>query len=147
VEHEQQAHEPQVPRGPRAEAFGVYLRDLRNLLGLKIWRLRSVPEDWWFPRGHEECDPRFWTIPQEIFYASYVLRGSQLSQHMMLQFTTLRAAIAVEPILPFFNYVRGLSDLVSKRSRYVLEWVRVFYATVFVEADRLSLHFLFMGQQ
>jgi hypothetical protein len=45
VEREQQAHEPQVPRGPRAEAFGVYLRDLRNFPGSKIRRLRSVLED------------------------------------------------------------------------------------------------------
>jgi hypothetical protein len=37
--------------------------------------------------------------------------------------------------------------LVSKRSLYVLDWVRVFYATLYVEANRLSLHFMFMGQQ
>jgi hypothetical protein len=53
VEREQQAHEPQVPRGPRAEAFGVYLCDLQNLPGPKIRRLRSVPEDQWFPRERE----------------------------------------------------------------------------------------------
>jgi hypothetical protein len=65
----------------------------------------------------------------------------------MLQFTALRAAAGGEPILPFFDYLQGLADLVSKRSRYVLDWVRVFYATVYVEADRLSLHFMFMGQK
>jgi hypothetical protein len=43
---------------------------LWNFPGPKIWRLRSVPEDQWFPRGHDECDPRFWTIPQESFYAT-----------------------------------------------------------------------------
>jgi hypothetical protein len=37
--------------------------------------------------------------------------------------------------------------LVSKRSWYVPDWVWVFYATMYVEADRLSLHFMFMGQQ
>jgi hypothetical protein len=129
------------------EAFGVYLCDLRNLPGPKIWRLRSVPEDQWFPRGREECDPKFWTVLQESFYAFYVHRGSQLSQHRMLQFTTLRAAIAGEPISLFFDYLRGLADLVSRRSRYILDWVRVFYATVYVEVDRLSLRFMFMGQQ
>jgi hypothetical protein len=36
---------------------------------------------------------------------------------------------------------------VSKRSRYVPDWVRVFYATMYIGADRLSLHFMFMGQQ
>jgi hypothetical protein len=55
----EQAHDPQVPRGPRAEAFGIYLCDLRHLPGLKIRRLRSVPEEQWFPRGREDCDPLF----------------------------------------------------------------------------------------
>jgi hypothetical protein len=94
TEREQQALDPQLPRGPRAEAFGVYLCDLRHLPGPKIRRLRSVPEEQWFPRAREECDPRFWTILQESFYASYTHRGSQLSQHCMLQFTTLRATAA-----------------------------------------------------
>jgi hypothetical protein len=89
-----------------------------------------VLEEQWFPRGREDCDPRFWMILQEIFYASYVHRGSQLSQHRMLQFTALRAAAAREAILPFFDYQRGLVDLVTRRSRYVPDWVRVFYATV-----------------
>jgi hypothetical protein len=115
-QREKRALDPQLPRGPRAEAFGVYLRDLRHLPGPKIRRLRSVPEDQWFPRAREECDPRFWTILQESFYASYTHRGSQLSQHRMLQFTALRAAAAGEVILPFFDYQRGLVDLVTRRS-------------------------------
>jgi hypothetical protein len=46
VEREQQeAHDPRLPRGPRAEAFGVYLHDLRHLPGPKIRHLRSVPEE------------------------------------------------------------------------------------------------------
>jgi hypothetical protein len=65
----------------------------------------------------------------------------------MLQFTALRAAAAGEDILPFFDYQRGLVDLVTRRSRYAPDWVRVFYATVYVEADRLSIRFMFMGQQ
>jgi hypothetical protein len=118
-EREQQALDPQLPRGPRAEAFGVYLRYLRHFPVPKIRRLRSVPEDQWFPRAREECDPRFWTILQESFYASYTHRGSQLSQHRMLQFTALVAVAAGEAILPFFDYQRGLVDLVTRRSRYV----------------------------
>jgi hypothetical protein len=64
----------------------------------------------------------------------------------MLQFTALRAAAAGEAILPFFNYQRGLVDLVTRRSRYVPDWVRVFYATVYV-ADRVAIRFMVMGQQ
>jgi hypothetical protein len=60
----------------------------------------------------------------------------------MLQFTALRAATAGEAILPFFDYQRGLVDLVTRRSQYVPDWVRVFYA-----ADRVAIRFMFMGQQ
>jgi hypothetical protein len=76
VEQEQQ---DQLEQGPeiqivsrRIEAFRVYLRDLRSLSEPNMRKLRCVPEDEWFPRGREECDPRFWTILQENFYASYV---------------------------------------------------------------------------
>jgi hypothetical protein len=106
-----------------------------------------VPEEQWFPCGREDCDPRFWTILQESFYAFYVHKGSQLSQHTMLQFTALMAAAAGEAILPFFDYQRGLVDLVTRRSCYVPNWVRVFYATVYIDADRLAIKFMFMGQQ
>jgi hypothetical protein len=105
-----------------------------------------VSEEQWFLRGREDCDPRFWTILQESFYTSYVHRGSQLSQHRMLQFTAVRAAAIGEAILLFFDYQRGLVNLVTRRSRYVPDWVRVFYATVYVEADQLSVRFMFMGQ-
>jgi hypothetical protein len=116
------------------------------LLGPKIRRLRSVPEEQWFPRGREDCDPRFWTILQESFYASYIHRGFQLSHRRILQFTALRAAAAGEAILFFFDYQRGLVDLVTRQSRYVPDWVRVFYATVYVDADRVAIRFMFIGQ-
>jgi hypothetical protein len=64
----------------------------------------------------------------------------------MLQFTTLRAAAAGVPILPFFDYQRGLVDLVTRRSRYVPDWVRVFYATVDVDTDRVAIRFMFVGR-
>jgi hypothetical protein len=49
--------------------------------------------------------------------------------------------------LPFFDSKRGLVDLVTRRSRYIPDWVRVFYAIVYVEANWLSIRFMFMGQQ
>ena len=39
------------------------------------------------------------------------------------------------PILPFFEVYPGLRALLSDRDRYVREWVRVFYATLFVYED------------
>ena len=65
----------------------------------------------------------------------------------MLQWTALRAVAARVPILPHFDYLPGLAALVSDRPRYVPEWVRVFYSKVYVEDVRLSIRFMFMGQQ
>jgi hypothetical protein len=45
------------------------------------------------------------------------------------------------------SHRRGLVDLVTRRARYVPDWVRVFYATVYVDADRVAIKFMFMGQQ
>jgi hypothetical protein len=63
------------------------------------------------------------------------------------QHTALRAAATGEAILPFFDYQRGLVDLVTRRSRYVPDWVRVFYTTVYVDADWVAIRFMFIGQQ
>jgi hypothetical protein len=38
-------------------------------------------------------------------------------------------------------------DLVTRRSRYVPNWVRVFYSAVYVDADRVAISFMLMGQQ
>jgi hypothetical protein len=65
----------------------------------------------------------------------------------MLQLTTLRVAAAREAVLPFFDYQRGLVDLVTRRSHYVPDWIRVFYVTMYFDADRVAIRFMFMGQQ
>jgi hypothetical protein len=63
------------------------------------------------------------------------------------QHTALQAAATGEAILPFFDYQRGLVDLVTRRLRYVPDWVRVFYTTVYVDADWVAIRFMFIGQQ
>ena len=47
------------------------------------------------------------------------------------------------PVLPFFEHYDGLPTLLSEWSRYIREWVRVFYATLFVEEDRQFIDFMF----
>ena len=49
------------------------------------------------------------------------------------------------PILPFFEVYPGLRALLSDRDRYVREWVRIFYATLFVK-DRQFIEFMFQGR-
>jgi hypothetical protein len=49
------------------------------------------------------------------------------------------------PVFHFFEKYSGLVDLLSERSHYVKEWVRIFYSTVFVEAERHYIQFMFAG--
>ena len=50
------------------------------------------------------------------------------------------------PILPLFEVYPGLCALVSDRDRYVREWVRVFYTTLFVDEDYQFIEFMFQGR-
>ena len=45
--------------------------------------------------------------------------------------------------LPFFERYDGLPTVLNERSRYIREWVRVFYATLFIEKDRQFIDFMF----
>ena len=47
------------------------------------------------------------------------------------------------PVLPFFERYDGLPTLLNERSRYIREWVQVFYATLFIEEDRRFIDFMF----
>ena len=46
-------------------------------------------------------------------------------------------------MLPLFERYDGLPALLNERSRYIREWVRVFYATLFIEEDRQFIDFMF----
>ena len=67
----------------------------------------------------------------------------KISEHKMLHWVTMRVAAGGVPALPFFEHYDGLPALLSERSRYIREWVRVFYATLFVEEDQQFIDFMF----
>ena len=49
-------------------------------------------------------------------------------------------------VQPFFSQLPGVMDLLFLRHRYVEEWVRVFYATLYIEHDRERIRFMFQGR-
>ena len=65
---------------------------------------------------------------------------------MRLHWGAIRVAAGGVPILPFFEVYTGLWALLSDRDRYVIEWVRIFYATLFVDEDREFIEFMFQGR-
>ena len=65
----------------------------------------------------------------------------------MLHWVAMRVAAGGIPTLPLFERYEGLPALLNERSRYIREWVRVFYATLFVEEDRQFIDFMFQQRQ
>ena len=70
------------------------------------------------------------------FYYAYYQLGVRFSVHRRLHWGSLRVAVGGLPILPFSEVYPGLRALLSDWDRYVCEWVRIFYATLFVDEDR-----------
>ena len=99
-------------------------------------RLRYVTPETWFPQQRDiGVDRRFHTLLQESFYHAYCQMDIKISEHRTLHWIALRVAAGGVLVLPFFERYDRLPALLSERSRYIWEWVRVFYATLFVEED------------
>jgi hypothetical protein len=47
----------------------------------------------------------------------------------------------------YFDHHPGLADLVSMHHKYVEDWVRVFYASVYVTDTRAYIMFMFQGRR
>ena len=77
------------------------------------------------------------------FYYTYYKLGVKFSEHRRLHWGSLRVSAGGVPILPLFEVYPRLCARVSNRDRYVREWVRVFYATLFVDEDHQFIEFMF----
>ena len=80
---------------------------------------------------------------RSLFYHAYCQLDIKISEHKMLHWVAMRVAAGGIPVLPLFERYDGLPALLSERSRYIREWVRVFYATLFIEEDRQFIDFMF----
>jgi hypothetical protein len=114
------------------------LMDLMGAGSRKIRRLRDVPEDDWF-RGNTGL----LTATQKSLIRSWNLMKIKLFEHKTLDWTVLNRASGGANISAYFERFEGLSDLVSRHSRYVKEWVKVFYATLWIPGDRSFISFIF----
>ena len=113
----------------------------------KIRRFRFVTCQVWFPAQREEnVDHQFYTRIQMAFYYTYCQLGVRFGEHRRLHWGSLRVAARGVPILPLFEVYTGLRALLSDRDRYVREWVRIFYATLFIDEDRQFIEFMFQGR-
>ena len=122
----------------------MFLIDVREFTVTRVRRMRYVDEQTWFPEQRDrDADSCFHTLLQESFYFGYVQLGIMMSEHRMLHWGALRVVARGVPIEPFFERFPDLPSLLAERRQYVQEWVRVFYATLFVGEDRKYIMFMF----
>ena len=81
------------------------------------------------------------------FYHAYHQLYVRISEHRLLHWGALRVAIGGVPILLYFERYPGLVPLLNERARYVREWVRIFYATLFIRDDKMFIEFMFQERR
>jgi len=69
-----------------------------------------------------------------------------LSRHNVLDFRKLSVAAGGAQIEPYFTYLRGLADLLSRSGRYMPRWARIFNAIVWIESSKDYIKFMFRGR-
>lgn len=130
---------------------GTRLVDYRRYRAPKLRALRwnIIPEEWHPGQRDPRVDQRFWTLTQASLYESYRQRGNRLFPHRLIDWESLRRAAGGQDIRRHFAEFEGLAELVETgpdRGRYVEDWVRVFYSTVYLSEGRRTIQFMFDGR-
>ena len=89
-------------------------------------------------------DPRFQTLVQASLYESSRAAGMGLFPHVVLPLPRMGNVIQ-HNLYQYFDHIPGLPDLLEHIHGYVEDWVRVFYATLYVGPEREYVQFMFQG--
>ena len=108
-------------------------------------RYYVTAEQWQPPQRDPIVDRRFWTLLQASFYESFRVAGIGLHRHSVLDYPQISTA-AHQDVHPYFSYIPGLAYLLSRCIKFVEDWVRVFYATLYVKPQREGIRFMFQGR-
>jgi hypothetical protein len=119
------------------------LFDLQRATAARVRRFRYVPvESWLLAQRDPAAVDLFSTRIQESFFRAQMSAQLALRAHRLLDLPAfLRAAGADSEA--HLTYLPGLLTLLTTSGRYVEEWVRVFYATVWIDPDHHWMRFHF----
>jgi hypothetical protein len=120
--------------------------DLRAATARQVQQLRFIQFEDWFPlRWDERASERFYTMVQEDFYNAYLNSGVAFRSQRVCSIESI-VAVAGEQIRLHLSYLPGLTYLLRRTGRYVLEWVREFYSSLWIEPRHRFIHFAFRGR-
>jgi hypothetical protein len=111
--------------------------------GCRVRQFRHVPVDSWLLAQRDPAvAPLFSTRTQESFFRAQLFAQIALRAHRRLDLTDFCLAVGAES-KGCITYLLGLYSLLTFGGRYVEEWVKVFYAIVWIDPDHQWMRFRF----
>jgi len=111
----------------------------------EIQQLRFVPFPTWFPAARDpRAGARFYTVVQEDIFEALVCSQSQFREHRVIDLEILGNVVGAD-IHQYFTYLHGLLELLALPGTYYEQWVREFYASVWVSPDHSYIHYALAG--
>jgi hypothetical protein len=109
----------------------------------RVRRFRHVPMESWLPaQRHPAAAALFSTRTQESFFQAQLSAHIALRAHRLLDLPAFLLAVGADSEV-HLSYLSGLLSLLTVSGRYIEEWVRVFYAIVWIDPDHQWMRFRF----
>jgi hypothetical protein len=119
------------------------LFDLQRATAAQVRRFRYVPVESWLPAQRDPVAvDLFGTRIQESFFRAQMSAQIALRVHRLLDLPAFLLAAGADSEV-HLTYLPGLLTLLTTSGRYVEEWVRVFYTTVWIDPDHHWMRFRF----
>jgi hypothetical protein len=119
------------------------LFDLQRATAARVRRFRYVPVESWLPTQRDPAAvDLFGTRIQESFFRAQMSALIALRVHRLLDLPAFLLAAGADSEA-HLTYLPGLLTLLTTSGRYVEEWVRVFYASVWIDSDHHWMRFRF----
>jgi hypothetical protein len=119
------------------------LIDLQRATAARVRRFRHVPVDTWLPAQRDPAAADlFSTRIHESFFRAQMSAQIALRAHRLLDLPAFLLAAGAD-FEVHLSYLLGLLTLLTTSGKYVEEWVRVFYASVWIDPDHQWMRFHF----
>jgi hypothetical protein len=119
------------------------LLDLQRAIAARVRRFRHVPvESWLLAQRDPTAVDLFSTRTQASFFRAQLSAQIALRAHRLLDLPAFLLAASANSEV-HLSYLPCLLSLLTTTGRYIEEWVRVFYAIVWIDSDHQWMRFHF----
>jgi hypothetical protein len=119
------------------------LINLHRATAAWVCQFRHVPVESWLPAQRDPvAADLFSTRIQESFFRAQMSAQIALRAHQLLDLPAFLLAAGADSEV-HLSYLPGLLTLLTTSGRYVEEWVRVFYASVWIDPNHQWMRFRF----